>query len=88
MSLLRKVMTDSGYRPVDSESFFAGVKQRGCDVDHPPPSTVKVKNRWSYASYFPSPPAETGITLCPFTCIIVSSLVKITYFVYLALVVT
>jgi hypothetical protein len=67
---------------------FSRGKATGCDVDHPPPSTAKVKNGCRYASYFPYPPAEARITLCPFTCIICSSFIKIIYFVYLTLVVT
>jgi hypothetical protein len=31
-------------------AFLPGVKVAGADVDHPPASSAKVKNRWSYAS--------------------------------------
>jgi hypothetical protein len=27
-----------------------GVKQQGCEADHSPPSSAKVKNAWSYTS--------------------------------------
>ena len=30
------------------QGSFLRVKQQGCDVDHSPPSSVKIKNEWSY----------------------------------------
>jgi len=36
---------------------FLGVKQPGCDVDHPPPSSAKVKERVELCLYSPSEPS-------------------------------
>lgn len=51
LSPLRKVQASCGARLVNNERFKG--KEWGCDVDHPPPSTTKIKNGWSYASEFP-----------------------------------
>jgi len=36
---------------------FLGVKQPGCDVDHPPPSSAEVKERVALHLYSPSGPS-------------------------------
>ena len=36
---------------------FLGVKQRGCDVDHPSPSSAEVKERVELYHYSPSGPS-------------------------------
>jgi len=37
-------------QPPTGIRFFPGVKQPGHELDHPPPSSAKVKNEWSYTS--------------------------------------
>jgi hypothetical protein len=41
---------DSGSYSVGTDIFFRGVKRPGHDVDHLPPSSVEVKNKWSYTA--------------------------------------
>jgi hypothetical protein len=47
-SLLHSVHTISGVHPasypIDTRSFFSGVKWQGCNADNPPPASVEVKN--------------------------------------------
>lgn len=35
---------------MSSRNPFPGAKRPSCDTEHSPPSNVKVKNQWSYAS--------------------------------------
>jgi len=43
---------------LDTRGFFLGIKQLGCEADHSPPSSAKVKNAYSYTSTHP--PIGTG----------------------------
>jgi hypothetical protein len=36
-----------------SGGYFPGVKRPGSEANHLPPSSVKVKNEWSYTSTYP-----------------------------------
>jgi hypothetical protein len=38
---------------LDTGDYFAMAKQPECKADCSPPSTVKVKNPWSFISMFP-----------------------------------
>jgi len=35
--------------------LFPGVKRTGPEVNHPPPSSSKAKNMWSYSAAYPTP---------------------------------
>jgi hypothetical protein len=54
-SVLRhRVQTSFGTHPASSQEgtrgSFLGIKRRGVEADHSPPSSVEVKNAWSYTS--------------------------------------
>jgi len=38
-----------------SGALSQGVKQPGCELNHPTPSSAKVKNEWNY-TFTPPPP--------------------------------
>jgi len=48
-SLPHCIQTGSGAHPAS----YPGVRLPGCEVDHSPPSSSKVKNAWSYTSTSP-----------------------------------
>jgi hypothetical protein len=54
------VQTGPGAHPASytmGTRSFLGVKQLGCGIDHPPPSSVKVKERVELYLYSPSGPS-------------------------------
>jgi hypothetical protein len=44
--------------PMGTRGSSLGVKQPGCEADDSPPSSVKVKNVWSYTSISPNTPSR------------------------------
>jgi hypothetical protein len=53
-SLHRRVQNGSGAHPASyprgTRGFFLGGKAEGREADHSPPSSVEIKNAWSYTS--------------------------------------
>jgi hypothetical protein len=65
-SLHHRIQNGSGAHPASypmgTSGSFHGVKQPEREADHSPPSSVEVKNAWSYTS---TPPVRLhGVVLC------------------------